>query len=163
MSKRIIIGLIVLLVVAGLGYFYLNQYRQSQSTPNTLPTQVTSQVTPQPSSSATNNAIDCGTDQNCFVSNFKTYTPAKWLGGTWIIKGGSIKSCEVYTEGTFPSDFKTVGMTCLLDVSDYEKTDAAKQGGVVSITSYALSKLESCQGPLKDGWQRFLEKTNPKP
>lgn len=142
------VALVVLVVVlAGVvGYFVLS--RKSVKTP----TDQSVQVTTQSPSSQTNNTIDCGTDQNCFIKYFKTCTPAKWLiktDATWIIKGGSIGSCEVSTEGPGPSD----EMTCRMDVSVYEKfaSDNPKAPTDAVWGMYVLGNLKSnCQGPLKD-------------
>jgi len=133
MSKKtlilVIIGL-VLAVGAGL-YLYFFQYKK---------------------------VVDCGTDQNCFTENLKSCTPTKFYGGAWIIKGGSIKSCEVYQEGTDPSDLKkNIGMTCIINVGDYE--EFTKQGVLANINMYILSKLENCQGPLKDQLQSIFDKS----
>ncbi|MDO8552307.1 MAG: hypothetical protein Q7S01_02120 [bacterium] len=161
MSKKIIIDLIVLLVVAGFGYFYFNKNQQSKSTSNTPATQVTSQVTTQPSTSATNNAIDCGTDQNCFTRNYKTCTPAKVGGGATVIKGGSISNCEIYLEGPSLTDgTRMLGMNCIVDVRDYEKDTAQgfAKGAVISgyITFF---KLANCQGPYLDDLNKMIERT----
>ncbi len=136
MNKKTLILVIIGLVLAGgvASYLYFVQFKK---------------------------VTDCGTDENCFNRNLKTCTPTKFYGGAWIIKGGSIKKCEVYTESKDLSDpdlKRNIGMTCFIDISDYEESVAKAGGGLANINTYILlEKLESCQGPLKDQNQRILK------
>lgn len=93
--------------------------------------------------------IDCGTDTTCFSNNFKTCTPAKFMGGLSEIMGGSPASCQIFMQSEDMGGGKRLTMLC-----DVKNTDTFKES---EMNGYGISiqKGASCTGTLYDFYKKL--------